>query len=179
MITAFQWCATEGVLCEEPIRGIRYNIVDVAGMSDAIHRGGGQIIPATRRVLFASQLTAGPRLVEPIYLVELTCSESHFDLISKEFKKREIIILSSSQFTQAIPERTLRLHLPIRCSIGFYQQIAKMTQGEVQPICFFDQWRMVEGDPLDPLFSCRGSCERDKEKERSFIGDSSSQSISR
>jgi elongation factor 2 len=40
------------------MRGIRYNIVDVNLIADAIHRGGGQIIPAARRVYLGSQLTA-------------------------------------------------------------------------------------------------------------------------
>ena len=43
--------------------------------TDAIHRGGGQIIPTTRRVLYATILTAGPRLMEPVYLCEIQCPE--------------------------------------------------------------------------------------------------------
>jgi elongation factor 2 len=37
-------------------------------MSDAIHRGGGQIIPTFRRVCYAACLLAEPTLQEPIYL---------------------------------------------------------------------------------------------------------------
>ena len=43
--------------------------------ADAIHRGGGQIIPTCRRVLYACQLTAQPRLCEPVYLVEIQAPE--------------------------------------------------------------------------------------------------------
>lgn len=53
------------------MRGIRFDIHDVTLHADAIHRGGGQIIPTTRRVLYASQLTAMPTLMEPVYLVEI------------------------------------------------------------------------------------------------------------
>ena len=53
------------------MRAIRFNIYDVALHTDAIHRGGGQIIPTARRVLYASQLTADPRLMEPVYLCEI------------------------------------------------------------------------------------------------------------
>ena len=53
------------------MRGIRYNIYDVALHTDAIHRGGGQIIPTARRVFYASQLTAEPKLMEPVYLCEI------------------------------------------------------------------------------------------------------------
>ena len=53
------------------MRGVRFNIYDVALHTDAIHRGGGQIIPTARRVLYASALTAGPGMMEPVYLVEI------------------------------------------------------------------------------------------------------------
>ena len=61
----------QGVLCDENMRGVRFNIYDVTLHTDAIHRGGGQIIPTARRVLYASTLTAQPRLMEPVYLVEI------------------------------------------------------------------------------------------------------------
>ena len=63
------------MLCEENMRGVRFNIHDVTLHADAIHRGGGQIIPTTRRVLYACVLTAQPRLMEPIYLVEIQVSK--------------------------------------------------------------------------------------------------------
>ena len=53
------------------MRGIRFNLYDVALHADAIHRGGGQIIPTARRVLYACALTAQPRLMEPVYQVEI------------------------------------------------------------------------------------------------------------
>ena len=53
------------------MRGIRFNIYDVTLHTDAIHRGGGQIIPTCRRALYACQITADARLLEPVYLVEI------------------------------------------------------------------------------------------------------------
>ena len=58
MEAAFQWATKEGVMCSENMRGIRFNIHDVTLHTDAIHRGGGQIIPTARRVFYASELTA-------------------------------------------------------------------------------------------------------------------------
>ena len=56
------------------MRGIRFNIHDVTLHTDAIHRGGGQIIPTARKCLLACMLTAQPRLLEPVYLVEIQVS---------------------------------------------------------------------------------------------------------
>lgn len=67
----------QGVLCEENVRGVRYDIHDVTLHADAIHRGGGQIIGTARRALYACSLTAKPRIMEPIYLVEISVSVIH------------------------------------------------------------------------------------------------------
>merc|ERR1712166_726303 len=73
--SAFQWTSKEGPLCEENMRGIRFNIMDVTLHADSIHRGAGQIAPPTRRVCFAATMTASPTLQEPVFLVEITCPQ--------------------------------------------------------------------------------------------------------
>uniref|UniRef100_A0A8C5MBM6 Translation elongation factor EFG/EF2 domain-containing protein n=1 Tax=Leptobrachium leishanense TaxID=445787 RepID=A0A8C5MBM6_9ANUR len=72
IVAGFQWTTKEGALCEEHMRGSGIDIHDIALHADTIHRGGGQIIPTARRVLYASAHTAQPRLMEPIYLVSNT-----------------------------------------------------------------------------------------------------------
>ena len=67
------------------MRAIRFNIYDVALHTDAIHRGGGQIIPTARRVLYASQLTADPRLMEPVYLCEIQVKIEKIEKINRFF----------------------------------------------------------------------------------------------
>merc|ERR1719494_870806 len=75
VVAGFQWATKEGVMCDENMRNIRFNILDVTLHADAIHRGGGQIIPTARRVLYACVLTAQPALQEPVYLVEIQCPD--------------------------------------------------------------------------------------------------------
>lgn len=65
----------EGVMCEENMRGVVIEVCDVVLHADAIHRGGGQIIPTARRASYAAVLTASPRLMEPVYLVEIQAPE--------------------------------------------------------------------------------------------------------
>jgi len=71
VIAGFQWAMKEAPLCEEHARGVRFNIHDVTLHADAIHRGGGQIIPTARRCFLACMLTAKPGLMEPVYLCEI------------------------------------------------------------------------------------------------------------
>lgn len=70
----FQWGAREGPLCDEPIRNVKFKIVDARIAPEPLHRGSGQIIPTARRVAYSSFLMATPRLMEPVYYVEVyTC----------------------------------------------------------------------------------------------------------
>ncbi|CAL9018727.1 unnamed protein product [Prunus brigantina] len=61
------------------MRGICFEVCDVVLHADAIHRGGGQVIPTARRVIYASQLTAKPRLLQPVYLVQIQAPEQEMD----------------------------------------------------------------------------------------------------
>lgn len=67
----FQWGAREGPLCDEPIRNVKFKIVDAKVAPEPLHRGSGQIIPTARRVAYSSFLMATPRLMEPVYNVEV------------------------------------------------------------------------------------------------------------
>lgn len=74
ILDRFQWGAREGPLCDEPIRNVKFKIVDVRIAPEPLHRGSGQIIPTARRVAYSSFLMATPRLMEPVYYVEVsTC----------------------------------------------------------------------------------------------------------
>merc|ERR1711967_113118 len=50
--SAWQWITKEGPLCEENMRAVRMNLVDVTMHADSIHRGAGQIAPPMRRCAF-------------------------------------------------------------------------------------------------------------------------------
>ena len=67
----FQWGTREGPLCDEPIRNVKFKILGAEISPEPLARGGGQIIPTARRVCYSSFLMATPRLVEPVYYVEI------------------------------------------------------------------------------------------------------------
>ncbi len=72
MVSSFQWASKQGVLCEENMRGMRFNVTDCELHTDAIHRGGGQIMPTARRLYYALQIAAQPTLLEPIFSCDIT-----------------------------------------------------------------------------------------------------------
>ena len=71
IVQGFQWGCREGPLCDEPIRQTKFKVLDASIAEDPIHRGGGQIIPTARRVAYSGFLMATPRLMEPIFYVEM------------------------------------------------------------------------------------------------------------
>jgi 116 kDa U5 small nuclear ribonucleoprotein component len=71
IVQGFQWGTREGPLCEEPIRNVKFKILDAVIAPEPLHRGGGQVIPTARRVSYSAFLMATPRLMEPYLFVEV------------------------------------------------------------------------------------------------------------
>lgn len=71
VVQGFRWGAREGPLCDEPIRNVKFRVLDAQIATEPIYRGGGQIIPTSRRAVYSSFLMGTPRLMEPMLLVEI------------------------------------------------------------------------------------------------------------
>jgi len=148
VVAGFQWAAKESVLCEENMRGVRFNIHDVTLHADAIHRGGGQIIPTARRCVYAAMLTAEPRLLEPVYLVEIQCPEGAVGGIYGVLNRRRGHVIEENQVT-GTPMFQVKAYLPVNESFGFTADLRSNTGGQAFPQCVFDHWQILPGDPLD------------------------------
>merc|ERR1712122_291423 len=121
-----------GVLCDENMRGVRFNIYDVTLHTDAIHRGGGQIIPTARRVLYACALTAAPRMMEPVYLVEIQCPENAVGGIYGVLNRRRGHVFEENQ-VPGTPMFHVKAYLPVNESFGFTADLRSNTGGQAFP----------------------------------------------
>ncbi|OCT53429.1 Elongation factor 2 [Cladophialophora carrionii] len=149
-VSGFQWATREGPIAEEPMRSIRFNIMDVTLHADAIHRGGGQIIPTARRVLYASTLLAEPGLLEPVYLVEIQVPEQAMGGIYGVLTRRRGHVFSEEQRV-GTPLFTVKAYLPVLESFGFNADLRAGTGGQAFPQSVFDHWQILPGgSPLDP-----------------------------
>ncbi|XP_022106248.1 elongation factor 2-like [Acanthaster planci] len=149
VVAGFQWATKEGVMCDENVRGVRFNIHDVTLHADAIHRGGGQIIPTTRRVLYACMLTAEPRILEPVYLVEIQCPEGAVGGIYGVLNRRRGHVFEEG-LVPGTPMFMVKAYLPVNESFGFTADLRSQTGGQAFPQCVFDHWQILPGDPSDP-----------------------------
>jgi len=164
VIAGFQWASKEGVLCDENMRGVRFNIYDVTLHTDAIHRGGGQIIPTARRVMYASALTAAPRLMEPVYLVEIQCPENAVGGIYGVLNRRRGHVFEESQVV-GTPMFHVKAYLPVNESFGFTADLRSNTGGQAFPQCVFDHWQVMQGDPLDDGSKPHAICQDTKKRK--------------
>uniref|UniRef100_A0A672REF0 Elongation factor 2-like n=1 Tax=Sinocyclocheilus grahami TaxID=75366 RepID=A0A672REF0_SINGR len=149
VVAGFQWATKEGVLCEENLRAVRFDVHDVTLHTDAIHRGGGQIIPTARRVLYACQITAEPRLMEPVYLVEIQCPEQVVGGIYGVLNRKRGHVFEESQ-VMGTPMFIVKAFLPVNESFGFTADLRSNPGGQAFPQCVFDHWQILQGDPQDP-----------------------------
>jgi len=147
VVAGFQWATKEGVMCDENLRAVRFNVYDVTLHADAIHRGGGQIIPTARRVLYASMMTASPRMMEPVYLVEIQCPENAVGGIYGVLNRRRGHVFEEAQ-TPGTPMFVVKAYLPVNESFGFTADLRSNTGGQAFPQCMFDHWQVMPGCPL-------------------------------
>eukprot|EP00035_Acanthoeca_spectabilis_P019616 m.428993 g.428993 ORF g.428993 m.428993 type:complete len:843 (+) comp16928_c0_seq1:116-2644(+) len=148
VVGGFQWASKEGPLCDENMRGIRFNIYDVTLHADAIHRGGGQIIPTARRVMYACMLTGSPSLMEPIFGVEIQCPEVAIGGIYSCLNQRRGMVISEESIN-GTPMHVVKAMLPVAESFGFTGALRAATGGQAFPQCTFDHWEAMNGDPMD------------------------------
>jgi elongation factor 2 len=149
VVSGFQWASREGPVAEEPMRSCRFNIMDVTLHADAIHRGGGQIIPTARRVLYAAALLAEPGLLEPVFLVEVQVPETAMGGVYGVLTRRRGHVFSEEQ-RPGTPLFTIKAYLPVNESFGFNADLRSHTSGQAFPQSVFDHWQILTGgSPLD------------------------------
>jgi len=148
IVQGFQWATREGPLCEEPVRGTKIKILDAVLADKPIHRGGGQIIPTARRTVHSSILTATPRLMEPIYRLQIQCPGEIVDSIQTVLRRRRGHIVQEKPISGTLLY-SVKGFLPVLDSFGFETDLRTFTQGQAMVHSVFDHWDLVPGDPLD------------------------------
>ncbi|KAJ2551983.1 hypothetical protein EV175_003485, partial [Coemansia sp. RSA 1933] len=144
----FQWAAREGPLCDEPMRNTRFRILNVDLAEAAIHRGGGQIIPAARRVCYSSFLAAEPRLMEPVNSVEIQAPADCVSAVYTVLGRRRGHVTHDAP-KPGSPMYMIKALIPTIDSCGFETDLRSYTHGQAFCQQFFDHWQVVPGDPLD------------------------------
>ncbi|EPS40952.1 hypothetical protein H072_5121 [Dactylellina haptotyla CBS 200.50] len=150
----FSWGTREGPLCEEPIRNTKFKLMDASLASEAIYRGGGQIIPTARRACYSSFLMASPRLMEPMYSCYMTGPADSVSPLYTVLAKRRGHVLTDGPIA-GTPLYLVKGLIPVIDSFGFETDLRIHTQGQAFVSLVFDKWSVVPGDPLDKEIKLR------------------------
>lgn len=116
--------------------------------NEAIYRGGGQLIPTSRRACYSSFLMASPRLMEPVYAVSVTAPENSYMEVYNILSRRRGHVLSD-QPVAGTPLYRVDGLLPVIDSFGFETDLRIEIKGGSTVSLVFDSWSIVPGDPLD------------------------------
>merc|ERR1719316_2305730 len=145
--SAWQWITKEGPLCEENMRAVRMNLVDVTMHADSIHRGAGQIAPPMRRCSFAALMTGNPTLQEPVFLVEITCPSDAMSGVYSCMNLRRGCVFEENE-REGTPLLQVKAYLPVSESFGFVAALRQQTSGQAFPQCVFDHWDNMPGNAM-------------------------------
>jgi len=148
VVQGFQWASREGPLCEEPVRNVKFKLLHAALAPEPIQRVPGQIIPTSRRVCYSAFLMATPRLMEPVYFVEIQAPADCVAAIYTVLARRRGHV-TQDQPKPGSPLYSIKALIPTVDSFGFETDLRSHTQGQAFCQAVFDHWQIVPGDPLD------------------------------
>jgi len=144
------WATREGPICEETMRGCRFNLLDVKLHADSIHRGMGQLQPTTRRVFYAASMMAACRLVEPVFMCFIECtSDAQPGIMQALGTCRGELVVSEELPGGRV---AVQAFVPIAETIGstpFATVLTQKTNGKAAASYAFDHWETLPSDPLE------------------------------
>ncbi|RLN10247.1 hypothetical protein BBJ28_00014180 [Nothophytophthora sp. Chile5] len=142
---------SSGVLCGEPSHGLRVDFDDVHVDWQERRRRPNQLMFVTRRAVHAAQLSFGPILEEPVYLVHIAgCPDDAREACCSELESRGGAVVSSER-EGGVDAEDIRIqaYVAVRHALGLAAQIREITHSLATVRFVFDHYRAVPGDPLD------------------------------
>lgn len=149
LVNGFIWSSNEGPLCEEPIRGVLFKLCSFSCPENA-RIPMNKVLPALRKAVYASMLAATPRLMEPYFKAEIFVSgEAEKEVAETIVEKRRGKILSKPEILDGTPYIIIRALVPLIDMFGMETDIRARTNGNAYVLYWFDDWKLVESNPLD------------------------------
>jgi len=123
---AFDEAMEVGPLAGERVAGLKVMLVDAKLHEDSIHRGPGQVIPATRSGIYGAMCQAGRVLQEPLTKVFINCPQDMMGDVTRELQGRRSTIEDIHQDHDAT---VITAKAPVAEMFGFASAIRGATQG--------------------------------------------------
>ncbi|MEM2320992.1 MAG: EF-Tu/IF-2/RF-3 family GTPase [Candidatus Bathyarchaeia archaeon] len=150
IVEGFKWACKFGPLCGEPVKDIKVKIIGIQLSGDPEERGYAQLVPAVKRAIHESFLSAGPILLEPIYSIQITAPTEHIGVISNIITKRRGKITS---ICQRDPIAIINGIMPVAESIELAHELRSASSGRVFWQCRFSGWEKVPIDIMPKIIA--------------------------
>lgn len=145
---AFQIVSREGLLTDNELRGVKFNIEDLTTHADAIHRGAGQFIPTAQKALSASFLSSQPRILEPISQIEIDVPIDVVHHVRQAIESRRGGVILNESRRSGASMVSIQASLPVMESFGLESKLLASTQGRTSSNIIFDHWKLIDENPF-------------------------------
>jgi len=145
MLQGFEEAMDMGPLAKEKVVGVKVRITDATIHEDPVHRGPAQIIPATKRPIYAAMIYAGVTLQEPKQKVTILCPQSYMGNVITLIQGRRGQLIGMEQEGE---QSTIIVKLPVAEMFGFGNDLRSATQGRGIP---YQEYAGYEPLPRDML----------------------------
>ncbi|MEM3361990.1 MAG: elongation factor EF-2 [Candidatus Anstonellaceae archaeon] len=146
VIQGFEDAMNKGPLAWEKVVGTKVRLVDALIHEDPVHRGPAQIVPATRRPIYAGLLTAGMTLQEPKQRVTILIPQEYLSEVITIVQGRRGQVLDIQQEGE---QATVIAKMPVSEMFGFSDSLRSATQGRAIPYQEYEGYENLPKELLD------------------------------
>jgi elongation factor 2 len=140
IISGFHWACKSGPLCEEPLRGVKVELLGAQLHDDPEEGEPAQVMRAIGRAILGSVLTAKPVLLEPIYKIDVTVPNQWFGACSNILTRRRGKILTT-EHRGALA--VITGYIPVRETFALSAEMRSATSGHAFWQCSFALWEKI------------------------------------
>ena len=126
LIEGFESALNDGPLAKEIAMGLKFKLHDAKLHEDAVHRGPAQVLPAIRNAIYASMMSAGPTLLEPMQKVFINTPQDYMGPCTREIQNRRGQIVDMGQEGDMA---TIESKVPVAEMFGFAGDIRSAAEG--------------------------------------------------
>ena len=137
IISGFRWACSSGPLSGEPMRGVKVKLIHAELHSDPVHRGWAQCVPAARRAIFGSFLSAKPTILEPIYKIQVSVPVELIGEVTSLISRKRGRILYTEQKGHLM---VITGYIPVAETFGLASEMRSATGGKAFWQTTFDHW---------------------------------------
>ncbi|KAL6624618.1 hypothetical protein ACP70R_031939 [Stipagrostis hirtigluma subsp. patula] len=153
IVSGFQFATNARPICHEPMWGLAFLVEHYIFADNAVTNSNqyniftGQVITAVKEACREAVLQSKPRLVEPIYLCELTTPSEHLHgtyAVLGDYRARVL----KEEMQEGTSLFTVHAHLPIAESSEFSEKLRNGTSGSASAFLAFSHWQTITQDPF-------------------------------